>query len=88
MVYRLFVALADHAKVVDDGRILNLIRQVRIACSSSREYSERPRVTLAGDGNVAPVPVVHIPTVERVPAPPLVTTGHDGEQQEDYLWGV
>jgi len=89
MVYRLFIALADHAKVVDDGRILDLIRQVRIARTSSRECSGQPRTPLASDAHVGAMPVTQLSNaVERAPAPPLVTTGNESEQHEDYLWGV
>jgi len=81
LVYRLFLALADHAKVIDDGRILDLVRQVRTGYSTSREAAERPRSSV-DQAPTAPEPMWHQATPSTAPA-----TGSD-EPQEDYLWGV
>ena len=75
-VYGFFLALADHAKVVDDSHLLDLIRQARIASGTA----ERPRTV--------PDPVLSpLKAVGLMPAAPMIAA-HDGEQQEDYLWGV
>lgn len=75
-VYGFFLALADHAKVVDDSHLLDLIGQARIA----GDIAERPRTV--------PDPVLSpLKAVGLMPAAPMIAA-HDGEQQEDYLWGV
>lgn len=86
LVYRLFLALADHAKVVDDGRLLDLIRQGRIACLSGGDATAPLRATTVNPATVA-APTVHRETGQRqlFAAPPVP---HEGDQQEDYLWGV
>jgi 2-isopropylmalate synthase len=88
LVYGLFLALADHAKVIDDSRILDLIRQARIACSPSGDTTERLRAFGASTANVVPPPVLHPVNGQGRVAASLPAPGHEGEQQEDYLWGV
>jgi len=87
LVYRLFLALADHAKVVDDRRLLDLIRQARIASSSAYDHSERVRTAAASGAAVVSPAHVAIGQGQLVPPRPIIPP-HDGEQQEDYLWGV
>ena len=88
LVYRLFLALADHAKVVDDSRLLDLIRQARIACSSAGDTAESVRTITASPASVPPPPVVHPANGQGQVVASLITSSHEGEQQEDYLWGV
>jgi len=83
LVYRLFLALADHAKVVDDSRIVDLVRQVRIGASAPRNASEQP-LDSANQNRAASEPALYF---SKPSASPLFTTGNDMEQ-EDYLWGV
>ena len=92
-VYRLFLALADHVKVVDDNCILDLIRQARISSSSSGHVSEPVRESVraaaANSVGMVPFPVPDHRNGQRQPLTiPASTPPHEGEQQEDYLWGV
>jgi 2-isopropylmalate synthase len=83
-VYRLFLALADHAKVVDDSRLLDLIRQARTGLSSAAGAAAEQTRT-ASDPHIHPLNAFGVgPT----PAAPIIAAAHEGEQQEDYLWGV
>jgi len=81
LVYRRFLALADYIKVVDDYGILDLVRQARVAVSASAEG--------ASNTDINPTSPAHS---SNRPDPLLVSTllatGNEGEQQEDYLWGV
>jgi len=77
-VYRLFLALADRVKAVDDSRLRELVRQAQ-AASQSEEPVERKH----------PIPTPALPAffgAGRIP-PAAVGTSHEGDQ-EDYLWGV
>jgi 2-isopropylmalate synthase len=81
-VYRLFLALADHAKAVDDSQVLDFVRRARTTHSSPAAI-ERAH-TPSG-------PVIH-PLSPSGFGPafvaPMAAKAHDSEQQEDYLWGV
>jgi len=87
LVYRLFVVLADRLKVVEDGRILDLIRQVRIGCSTTGSASERISAVIQDNAVTTPLSAEnsHPPVDAWIAPPPL---HHEGEQQDDYLWGV
>ena len=89
LVYRRFLALADHVKVVDDYRILDLVRQARIAVSASEDHAQQPTTEAGSTAGIHPTPPAHS---SNKPDPFLVSTllatGNEGEQQEDYLWGV
>lgn len=89
LVYQLFLALADHSKVVDDYRILDLVRQARIASSSKVDIAPRPS-TAAGTGqSVYPPPAAHPPIGDEPLVTSALTAGaHEVDPQEDYLWGV
>jgi 2-isopropylmalate synthase len=78
-VYRLFLAVADRTKVVDDSRLLDLIRQARGARSIPAEPAERP--------HVMPDPLRSLSLPGRMHETPAIAAAHEGEQ-EDYLWGV
>ena len=89
LVYRLFLAAADHMKVVDDYRILDLVRQARVATSSKVESG--PRVTQETPNK----PSAHRPHtgdqstgMESEFPPSLFGKANESDQQEDYLWGV
>jgi len=85
LVYRLFLALADRVKVIDDYSVLDLVRQVRIAGDSAQRSS-----TEAGSNvDIDPRSPAH-PSHGGDPllASRLIPTRNETEQQEDYLWGV
>ena len=71
-VYRMFLALADHAKVVDDNDLVELIQRARKGHIGAGERS----ATHSSNSQ------------SHVPADSIIGTAHDGEQHEDYLWGV
>ena len=72
-VYRMFLALADRAKQVDDSQLRQLIRQAQAA----------PPAEAASDSALYP-PHSHVPMA----ADSALGHAHDGEAHEDYLWGV
>ena len=85
LVYRRFLALADSHKTVTDHQILELVTNGRRMldrsdASVAHHESLASQFPLAYLGKGAPA------QVDRV-APSFVHD-HDGEQQEDYLWGV
>jgi 2-isopropylmalate synthase len=85
LVYRRFLALADSHKTVTDHQILELVTNGRRMldrsdASVAHHESLASQFPLAYLGKGAPA------HVDRV-APSFVHE-HDGEQQEDYLWGV
>jgi 2-isopropylmalate synthase len=85
LVYRRFLALADSHKTVTDPQILELVTNGRRMldrsdASVAHHESLASQFPLAYLGKGAPA------HVDRV-APSFVHE-HDGEQQEDYLWGV
>lgn len=89
LVYRRFLALADYIKVVDDYDILDLVRQARVAVSASADTAQRSSAEGASNTDINPTSPAHS---SNRPDPLLVSTllatGNEGEQQEDYLWGV
>lgn len=76
-VYRKFIALAEDSKTVEDGWILEIIIAMRRG-NSSGEVTGLPQL---------PVPSVTLENPFDVRGA-KVAFPHDGEQQEDYLWGV
>ena len=74
-VYRQFIALADQSKTVEDRCVLEIIGQMR--CEDSPKIADSARLPMP----TAPEGTFGV-TGARVRFP------HDGEQQEDYLWGV
>jgi 2-isopropylmalate synthase len=76
-VYRQFLALADDTKTVKDSCIVEIIRAMRRG-DSSADVVSLPN---------APMPSIDLAnTVGEGGA--RVMFPHEGEQQEDYLWGV
>jgi 2-isopropylmalate synthase len=87
-VYRDFIVLADKKKSVNDGQIVELIAAVR-AVQSGSAYSQGGRNS--DDGDFRRFPALPSATAGRpggLETPLLFAADHDGEQQEDYLWGV
>ncbi len=86
-VYREFLVLADRNKAVADAHIHELVRKQR---------SLRPAVVSSvADGASEPLasqfPLSYLAKGAHTFADPMLprlAREHDGEQQEDYLWGV
>ena len=89
-VYRDFVVLADKNKSVNDGQIVELIAAVRaIPSEIVPSQSHGDRIPLRHDSGGSPASRTAPPgQPEGVEMPRLFAADHDGEQQEDYLWGV
>ena len=89
-VYRDFVLLADRHKSVNDVQIIELIANVRTVQSktapthSRRDQPPHPR----NFESLSLFPPVHTEPTSLLEKTPYFTVDHDGEQQEDYLWGV
>ncbi len=88
-VYRLFLALADHAKVIDDCRLLDLVRQARVE-GSSNVGSAQPMTSQIGNPSAAHLTTSshHANGTESEFPPAMIAKGNESDQQEDYLWGV
>lgn len=88
-IYRLFLALADHLKVVEDTHVLDLIRKARAGRSARFDTAEQMRTSTGSKAYVAPAHVLDSSNdQDQEAAAPVIPTGHDGEQRDDYLWGV
>jgi 2-isopropylmalate synthase len=88
-VYRLFLALADQAKVVDNSQVAALVRQVRSERSFPLYTTEPSRPSPVGQGEPRPVSILQPSNGEgQAGTATAIASGHEGEQQEDYLWGV
>jgi 2-isopropylmalate synthase len=94
-VYQQFLGLADNHKVVDDRQLLELITRFRTLPSDvaeatsegSRNIEADPvKDTLPSQFPLAYLAKGLVPNGEGVAFPSK--DEHDGEQQEDYLWGV
>ena len=79
-IYRHFIALADATKTVEDGHILELIRQLRPERSRRSVLAESP--------HTAPGDLLNDGSGPRAAAASISLGPHENEQQEDYLWGV
>ncbi len=77
-VYQMFLALADHAKTINDSQLCDLIRQIQ-AVPRADSHEARPAI------NDSPLSSSHVsgPIGDSV-----LGHGHDAEPHEDYLWGV
>ena len=95
-IYRQFVALADRHKSVGDQQILELVAHYRGTSFESDEGSVAPQRT-GGTGSshadeslASRFPLSYLAKgagSHQTTTPPFARE-HDGEQQEDYLWGV
>jgi 2-isopropylmalate synthase len=87
MVYRLFLTFADHAKIVDDVRLRDLVREAGIGRSERSERWQSGHTDSRSPAN-APRPGA---SCGKVPSPvliPRIPRQSENEPQEDYLWGV
>jgi 2-isopropylmalate synthase len=91
-VYRQFILLADRLKAVTDNQILELIWKTRTVRGVARAADEISLAAAAGSGTIASQSVSasmsHQGGSDGHPANSMLTSVHEGEQQEDYLWGV
>jgi 2-isopropylmalate synthase len=94
-VYRQFVTLADSNKAIDDHQILELIRKVQ--CMRAVEVTGATHNVVNGtaepahDSLATQFPLSYLAKGGQAHADgvlPRFVREHDGEQQEDYLWGV
>ena len=94
-VYRQFVTLADSNKAIDDHQILELIR--RVQCMRALEVPGATHNVVNGtaepahDSLATQFPLSYLAKGGQAHADsvlPRFVREHDGEQQEDYLWGV
>ena len=94
-VYRQFVTLADSNKAIDDHQILELIR--RVQCMRAVEVPGATHNVVNGtaepahDSLATQFPLSYLAKGGQAHADsvlPRFVREHDGEQQEDYLWGV
>ena len=87
-IYRRFVALADKIKTVEDGHLLELVRDVPSRISTIPDSAAKTAATWMAPlshGDVRPVPVDPAGAKETTHA----VHSHEREgEQEDYLWGV
>ena len=86
-IYRQFLALADRNKVIADAQILDLVRKHHslrtAAVSSPSEGGSEPLASQFPLSYLAKGAHAHAD-----PMLPRLAREHEGEQQEDYLWGV
>jgi 2-isopropylmalate synthase len=94
-VYRQFVSLADSKKAIDDHEILEMIRKqqsTRLPQGSvPLVEAAMPCHEAANESLATQFPLSYLAKGGHAHAdriPPRFVREHDGEQQEDYLWGV
>jgi 2-isopropylmalate synthase len=88
-VYRRFVALADKIKTIEDGHLLELVRDVPSRTATLPDSAGKTAATWMAavskeEVHAAPGNAVVAKEKEKVHAS---HAGHENEQ-EDYLWGV
>jgi 2-isopropylmalate synthase len=86
-IYRRFVTLADKIKTVEDGNLLELVREVPSRTSTIPDSAAKTAATWMAPISHGDVPAAADPAgaKEKVHA----TGAHEREgEQEDYLWGV
>ena len=90
-VYRRFVTLADKIKSVEDGHLLEIVRDVPSRTSTIPDSAAKPASTwMAAMSYADSQPAAHDPTRTKEKAH-AAHAGHTNEregEQEDYLWGV
>ena len=93
-VYRQFIVLADRVKAVNDNQILELIWKTRAVHGVPHTAEEISLAAAAGSGSMtnqsvsAPMPhQLHANAAGHATTSGM-SSAQEGEQQEDYLWGV
>ena len=89
-VYREFVLLADKNKFVRDGQIIELIASLRAARSKVVPTHSQPDRMSHPHASDRPSshPLAYIERNSSLETPSSYALSHDGEPEEDYLWGV
>ena len=89
-VYRDFIVLADKNKSVSDGQIVELIATVRaVPSEGALRHSPGDQISNYRDIRGLPsFPAAHAKRTDGPTTSMFFAGDHDGEQQEDYLWGV
>jgi len=92
-VYREFVHLADENKSVNDAEIIELISDICVG-QIKKDSADASADQSSGPHNAAPIPafpLAHLgPAGEHALGRERASAifDHEGDQQEDYLWGV
>ena len=93
-VYRQFILLADRVKAVNDNQILELIWKTRTVHGVPHTAEEISLAAAAGSSGTtnqsvsAPMPHPLHANAAGHAATSGMSSAQEGEQQEDYLWGV
>jgi isopropylmalate/homocitrate/citramalate synthase len=86
-VYRRFVALADKIKTIEDGHLLDLVRDVPSRTGTMPDSAGKTASTWMAAVTKDDVQSQHADPVSAKEKAHAAHTAHEGEQ-EDYLWGV
>jgi isopropylmalate/homocitrate/citramalate synthase len=86
-IYRRFVALADSIKTVEDGHLLELVRDVPSRTSTIPDTAAKTGATWMAPVNHGDVQHIVDPAGSKEKAHAVHPHEREGEQ-EDYLWGV
>ena len=89
-VYRRFVTLADKIKSVEDGHLLEIVRDVPSRTSTIPDSAAKPSLTWMAPLSHADTQPAHEAASAKEKAH-AAHAGHTNEregEQEDYLWGV
>jgi 2-isopropylmalate synthase len=95
-IYHHFLVLADTTKTVEDGHILELIRQIKLERPRPSVTTESPHASVISSDNaaghphfgLAPGHLLKADGGREAAAASTALGGNENEQQEDYLWGV
>jgi len=88
-VYRRFVALADKIKTIEDGHLLELVRDVPSRTATIPDSAGKTASTWMAPVSKEDVPPSHPDLVSAKEKAHAAHAAHEREgEQEDYLWGV
>jgi isopropylmalate/homocitrate/citramalate synthase len=86
-VYRRFVALADKIKTIEDGHLLELVRDVPSRTTTLPDSAGKTASTWMAAVSKEDVQPAHPDPVSAKEKAHAAHAAHESEQ-EDYLWGV
>jgi isopropylmalate/homocitrate/citramalate synthase len=86
-IYRRFVALADKIKTIEDGHLLELVRDVPSRTTTLPDSAGKTASTWMAAVSKEDVQPAHPDPVGTKEKAHAAHAAHDSEQ-EDYLWGV
>ena len=92
-VYRQFVSLADSHKSIEDHQIVEIVRKQQSTPNGPVPLAEAavPNHETGSESLAAQFPLSYLAKGSHAHSdriPPRFAREHEGEQQEDYLWGV